>query len=49
MGKLLGIALKKASREPMIIVNEAHVTINDGIENDYKGSIKKKTNHGIDT
>lgn len=42
MGKLLGIAVKKASREPMIIVEKAHVTINDGIENDYKGSIKKR-------
>ncbi|WP_169704144.1 MOSC domain-containing protein [Candidatus Kuenenia stuttgartensis] len=26
----------------ILSVNEAHVTINDGIENDYKGSIKKR-------
>lgn len=41
-GKLVGIAIKKASREPMILIQNAHVTINYGIENDYKGSIKKR-------
>lgn len=41
-GKLLGIAIKRASREPMILVEDAYVTIHNGIENDYKGSIKKR-------
>ncbi|MCF6148829.1 MAG: MOSC domain-containing protein [Candidatus Kuenenia sp.] len=41
-GKLIGIAIKKASREPMILVEHATVTVDEGIENDYKGSIKKR-------
>ncbi len=35
-GKLLGIAIKKAKRAPMILKEEATITTNDGVEGDYR-------------
>ena len=36
-GKLLGIAIKKAKRAPMILKEEAIITTKKGVEGDYRG------------
>ena len=36
-GKLLGIAIKKAKRAPMILKEEATITTKEGDEGDYRG------------
>ena len=42
MGKLLAIAYKKASREPMEEVSNTNISNEMGLENDYKGSKSAK-------
>jgi MOSC domain-containing protein YiiM len=41
-GKLLGIAYKTGTRQPMIEVEESVITIENGLQNDYKGSMSPK-------
>src|SRR5262245_49041532 len=37
MGKLIGIAIKKQSRGPMQLLDEATVTLAGGVNGDYRG------------
>lgn len=37
MGKLLGIAIKERSRAPMESLKEASVTLENGVNNDFRG------------
>lgn len=37
MGKLLGIAIKNASKAPMLTLDDATITIESGVENDFRG------------
>jgi MOSC domain-containing protein YiiM len=37
VGKLLGIAIKEASRAPMKVLKEVTVSLASGIENDFRG------------
>ena len=40
--QLLGIAYKTASRMPMIEVEKSTITISNGLDLDYKGSLSNK-------
>lgn len=41
-GKLLGIAIKEAKRAPMILRESSNVTVEKGVEGDYRGNPGKR-------